>query len=378
MIKINIKFLVFIVIIAIFAYLGGENLSYSILYSVVLVFIFGLIHVSIQMITMKVKLNVWRDVYKVGDVLNLDIVVKNFSVFPAAYMIVKNGAISNFKNNYKGDATFLNCEKEKYFSNKLGLNVRGIYDFSITNIVFTDLFCIVKAKKRFTLAKYIKIYPKIYRINESNFNERNIGISEYSNEIRDLRLYQDGDSLKRIHWKLSAKHNQLYVKNFAEDNSKDINLILNMSTESCTKPDNDLVEEQMIDLAVSMINYLQIKKFKIKLFINNLKEKIYDIGNHDEFLLLMEYFLNNKSEGENNLITYIDSKIKILKQKSWIGIITIVVNEALIQKVMALINIGFKISVFYSRQNDLVYVSEHVINGLEFIKFNEVIMNMDE
>ena len=376
MIKIKIKFIIFIVLIVIFAYLGGGNLPYSLLYSGILILVFGLIHITLELVTMRVSLNLVRDVFTIGDVLNLNIVVKSFSIFPAAYMLVENQTISNFKKSYNGDVTFLNYRKEKCFSNEIEFKVRGIYDFSVTNILITDLFCIMKGKKRFVQTKYIKVYPRIYRINEKNFNGRNIlqnsfkniEISEHSNEIRDLRLYRQGDSLKRVHWKLSAKHNELYVKNFAEVISKDTNVIINMNKEESKQEDHDLVEEQMIDLAVSLINYLQSKKFKIKLFINNEEEKIFNIGNHDEFQLLMEYFLNNKSQGKGDLITFLDSKITTLKPGSWIGIITLGVDQVLVNEVMVLVNLGFKISVFYCRDNNLKFINEQNNSGLEFIK----------
>lgn len=384
MIKIKLKFLVFLVLIAIFAYLGGGNLPYTILYSVVLVLVLGIIHIILQRVTMKINLDVGHDIFKTGDVLSLKILVKSFSAFPAAYMLVENSAVSNFKKNYNGNIAFFNYHKEKCFSNDLELKVRGVYDFSKTNILFTDLFCIMKINKHFAREKFIKVYPRVYGINEENFKGKNIlqdafkniAISEESNEIRDLRLYRDGDSLKKVHWKLSAKHNELYVKNFSAVVSRDTNIILNMNKED--EEDYDLIEEQMIDLSVSLINYLQSKKFKIKLFINNEEEKAFNIANHGDFQLIMEYFLNNKSQGEVDLITFLDSKVTILEQRSFIGIITLVVDEALINKIMALVNIGFKISVFYYRDNNLAFINDQKGKGLEFIKWEKAIFSLDE
>ena len=386
MIKIKMKLLIFIGVIAISSYLGGGNLLYSFLYSSVLVLAFGLIHIIVQLATMKINLNIDRDVFRTGDVLSLNIVVKSFSAFPAAYMLVQNQVISNFKNNYNGDVTFLNYHKEKCFSNELELKIRGIYDFSVTNILFTDLFCIINGKKRFAETKYIKVYPRIYKVNEENFNVRNIlqnsfkniAISEDSNEIRDLRLYREGDSLKRVHWKLSAKHNELYVKNFAEVAYKNTNIILNMNKEEGILEANDLFEEQIIDLTVSIISYLQSKKFKIKLFIDNEEEKVFNIGNHSEFKLLMEYFLNNKSQGKGDLNTFLESKVTSLVQGSWIGIITITVDETLTNKIIILVNMGFKISVFYCKGNNLEFINQQRNSGIEFIKCEKAIFSRDE
>ena len=386
MIRINIKFLVFIIIIAIFAYSSGGNLPYTVFYAGILVLLGGLIHITIQRITMKINLNIADKFFRTGDVLSLNIIVKSFSALPAGYIVVKNGAIPDFEKNFKGDIAFLNYHEEKNFSNELKIKIRGIYDFSVTNVLFTDLFCIMTVKKTFVQSKLIKVYPRIHRINEKNFNGKNIlknsfrntKISEDSNEIRDLRLYREGDSLKRVHWKLSAKHNELYVKNFVEVASKDTNIILNMNKGKGIQENYDLVEEQMMELAVSLINYLQTKKFKIKLFINNEKDQIFTIENQNEFELLMEYLVNNKSQGNVNLVNFLNSKANILKPGTWLGIVTIEVDEALVEAVKTIVKTGFKISIFYYNDNHLDVIKEQNVKGLEFIEYKKAIFSLNE
>jgi len=381
MIKIKIKFLIFIVIIALFSYFAGGNLSYSILYTTLLILVFGLIHINLQRVTMKAYINISPEVFRTGDVLNINITVKSFSPFPAGFLLVENKGILSFKKNYKGDVAFLNYHKEKNFSNQLHLKVRGIYDFSETNVYFTDLFCTMKTKKRFAQTKYIKVYPRICKINEENFNEgsisqnsnRNLSIAEDSNVIRDFRLYRQGDSLKKVNWKLSAKHNEIYVKDFEEVVSNDANIILNMN-----KHDAATLEEEMIELAVSVIDYLLAKQLKVKLLINNEEDKTFNVDNNSDFQFLMEYFINNKSQGQGNLIDYLDSKVRTFKQGSWIGVITIDVNQALIKEIMELVNLGFKLCVFYGKGNNLEFLNEQRSRGLELIKWEEATFSQNE
>lgn len=45
----------------------------------------------------------------------------------------------------------------------------------------------------------------------------------------DVREYQPGDDVRRIHWKLSARTNKVFVKSFEEDRLLRINLLLDIS-----------------------------------------------------------------------------------------------------------------------------------------------------
>ena len=48
-------------------------------------------------------------------------------------------------------------------------------------------------------------------------------------EFSEVREYMPGDDVKRIDWNVSARHNNLFVKEFVEENELNVYLILDLS-----------------------------------------------------------------------------------------------------------------------------------------------------
>lgn len=57
-----------------------------------------------------------------------------------------------------------------------------------------------------------------------------------SGEIRQLRKYMPGDLVKRIHWKQSARTDQLLVKEFQQEEEESVFLYLDFSGEKEADP----------------------------------------------------------------------------------------------------------------------------------------------
>ena len=356
MFKVNAKYLIAIILSIIFAYLNGGTLFYSILYTLILILLLSFLHVILQWYTIKVKLNLEKNSINTGEELYIYIILRTLRFLPAPYIIVKNIALENLKKNYTGDAVAINFSKEKIVPNDITFNVRGMYNFSETKIVFTDLFCLLKVEKSYLCDNVLKVYPRIYRLQDKSFSGKstiqntllNISLSEDSNDIRDLRKYRIGDSLKKVHWKLSAKHSELYVKNFSAVASKNASIFLNMREESTLQQDQDLIEEKIVDFTVSLINYLQSRDYKIKLYINNKKEHYFYISTNEDFKLLLEYFLENKSEGKENFSDFLAQKSKLLEAETWVGVISQSFDSKTKAEIGRLNSMGIKISSFYS------------------------------
>lgn len=379
MFRISIKAILLTVMGLIFAYLTGGRVPYSISYCFIVALILGAVSVIIQKRSLKINVVLKKDVYSAGDNGILYTIIHSKSFIPSPYYVIENQALKGLLKNYYGNVIYLDFQNTYNTMNEINFNLRGVYDFGKVVVTFSDLFCIYKMKKSICDEKNIRVYPKVYKIYDKSFHGRNIiqnsiqnlSIAEDSNDIRDLRRYREGDSPKRINWKVSAKHNELYVKNFNAVNSKDANFFLNMQKSELLHEESDLKEEEMIDFCVSIINYFQTKNIKTKIFINNEEGKQFELTNKQDFEILMDYFLFHKSEGENIFSSFIDSYINCVQDESWIGIITLVVDEELIAKISTLISIGHSITVFYTFMNANDYSLEN--SKVEFIKSKELL-----
>lgn len=364
MFRIKIRYIIIAVILIVLAYLFGGTLPYSFLYSLVFVLIISMVHVGILWNTMDLQIKLEKTSINIDEELHIYMVMDTIKFLPAPYIIVKNNALEKLKNNYNGDIVPLNFSKEKIIPNDIKFKIRGVYNFGETKVKFTDLFCVIMCEKKYLSSQTLRVYPKVYNLNQRKINGKNIlqdtlaniSVAEDSNDIRDLRKYRVGDSLKKIHWKLSAKHSELYVKNFSAVSSKDACIFLNMEEASFLQQDQELLEEKTIDFTVSLINFLQRNGYRIKIYINNLKEKYFYIGTNEDFRLIMEYFVEHKSEGNKNFSNFVSIKTKLIESCAWVAVVSQNFHKEILEQTDELSSRGFMVAGFYTgiplKEND--------------------------
>ena len=78
---------------------------------------------------------------------------------------------------------------------------------------------------------------------KTKLNNKFIRDIENSIFIKDIRKYKIGDSLKRIHWKVSAKYGELYTKNYEMYSNEEYNIFLDMNNEIYKQENGDIIEE---------------------------------------------------------------------------------------------------------------------------------------
>ena len=103
------------------------------------------------------------------------------------------------------------------------LNARhvGLYDAWLTHLTVRDLFGLFRMKKAPAHASApLTVLPRPFDIDKPRFTLGDDGraalarTQEDYNAPEDVRSYQPGDAMKRIHWKLSSRKRELLVRRF--------------------------------------------------------------------------------------------------------------------------------------------------------------------
>jgi hypothetical protein len=318
----------------------------------------------------------------VGEDTEIIIVVKNESLLPFPYVLVTNEALSQLKLGYKGSAIFLAPDESKFIKTEVLFKNRGIYDLGKTNLIFRDFFNVFSICKFINEDITIKVYPKIYTINEELIRGgsvfQNIRNQKSSYEdiytISDVRKYRNGDNIKHINWKVSAKHGELYVKNFDSISGEDYYVFLNLCKDDYKFDITGEVEESCVDFCISMINYLQMKDSASKLFINSLNEKRLLIKGKRDVEDLLEYLLIEKCEGIKDYNEFIWTEVNDIPKSSYLGIIVEKLDEKIIKTIMKLKNNNRRILIFYYENClELNNVNALISAGLECMGIKEMI-----
>ena len=103
----------------------------------------------------------------------------------------------------------------------------GIVSFEITSVDVYDMVCMWKWKKKGKEKAQVLIRPPYEPIDmrrqfdfalwESEEDDAAfVKKGENTEEIVDIRTYQQGDKMQRVHWKLSAKMDEIMIKEFGD------------------------------------------------------------------------------------------------------------------------------------------------------------------
>ena len=146
---------------------------------------------------------------------------------------------------------------------------------------------------------------------------------EDKSRVTSIREYREGDSVKSIHWKLSAKKDFPIIKNY--ENSGDTHAIIFIDNEvKLFKDDVDRrLEDKAVDTALSIVNYCLNQNIEINLKTQNAAEYIDIKGKQNSDLKpFLEALARFKGNGALQFDSIIMPKVEMLKRGATVIIIT--------------------------------------------------------
>ncbi len=125
------------------------------------------------------------------------------------------------------------------FDFRVSMPYRGVYPVGITTMRITDVFGLLPMrfdmrKLHFYRQPELTVSPRaeapsaLYAevADEKLFGEQYLLSAESGSSITGARAYRPGDPLKQIHWKKSAAHGELYVKQYEQPIREDLTILL--------------------------------------------------------------------------------------------------------------------------------------------------------
>ena len=104
---------------------------------------------------------------------------------------------------------------------RLRYDRRGEHQLGQASITVTDVFGLAKVEQRLRGTASVLVYPQVHYLHawgrESLRRLREYGRSQQREQFEELREYHPGDPLRDIHWKTTAKRDELVVKEFAAE-----------------------------------------------------------------------------------------------------------------------------------------------------------------
>lgn len=153
-----------------------------------------------------------------GTEVKLQLTAINRFIFPCSSLFV-TASMPDIDERKEAKLIFsLGILQQKQLNFVYPSNFRGEYQISVNKAYMYDILKLFKFTKTFNYKKSVLVVPKIYNTyggNDYNLiteEETNIQTSDFSGGERSfVRKYNNGDDIRKIHWKLSSKQEDYMV-----------------------------------------------------------------------------------------------------------------------------------------------------------------------
>jgi uncharacterized protein (DUF58 family) len=228
---------IFTVAIYIAAQTTGLRYLYYLAYVLAAVLVAAFVWARLSRRDLSVSRSVQPAQAQVGGVVEETIEIQNLSRVRKLWLEVRDR--STLPGHHIGAVISLKGHGGKRWRVKTRCTHRGLYRLGPTAILTGDPFGLVQTGRMFEESAELLVYPAIVplesfgmRMGELPGGGRMERRSFHSTpNAAGIRLYQPGDPMNRIHWPMSARTQQLMVKEFELDPTADIWLILDLNEE---------------------------------------------------------------------------------------------------------------------------------------------------
>lgn len=329
---------IFIILLAFMLFVGGLA-PYYLFYIFLLTLIVPLIHSLLATIKIQGTISIPKASFYVGNKVDIGYSIENKSKFSIPYIEIRSN-ISNVLTASVRKNTVLSLRPQSSFTRKdtIILNKRGHYQLGDISIITRDIFGFYSFQKTIAKRTSLLVYPKIRELSSlkiiASYQPGELlthnSIFEDRTNISSLRDYQEGDPIKTIHWKLSAKKDQPIVKSF--ENRVDTNVIVFLESSKQVFQDdvNRRLEDKSVDIALSIISYCLNQHIQVILETQKEDKYIRIIGQDEVDLKpFLEELTKFNGNGSLKIETLITSQIDLMNKGSSIIIISPQLDKSL-------------------------------------------------
>lgn len=264
MIKNRIIYVCLFVLSLIFVYFFGGKVPYVLFYTTLILPAVSFIYIFVIYFRFKYVQDIDKKFVIKGDKVNFIFSVNNEDIFLYPYIRVTFcSAETIFAKQFQVKSFSIPPFGNKSFAFELHCNYRGNYEIGIESIEIEDFLGIFKLSYKVLSPKIITVYPRIVYLDRFHLKTDYMSEShsvlnsrhEDMSTILDVRKYAYGDSLKKVHWKLTAKTGWLMVKKFQSTSETSAIILLDLKRNPYSIEENTVIEDKLIESAVSVLYY---------------------------------------------------------------------------------------------------------------------------
>lgn len=191
---------------------------------------------------------------------------------------------------YSSDVSF---KKPAEFSYRKPCQRRGVYELGPVILESGDPYGFFTHKKTLRLPGKMVVYPRIFDLLDfptlpsGSTAQMGLVSGKRQGDIGDyfgIREYQQGDSLRTVHWRATARQNKLVVKQFEKLASSEVTLLLDLYSGSDLGRGSESTLEVGIRLIGSIAKHLMLNEVLAQLIAYDQQPVLLPLGKGQEHL----------------------------------------------------------------------------------------------
>lgn len=362
--KLNrILYLSLLIITFTFVYYYGGKVPNMFFYTVLVLPIVSYIYMLIGYFMLKYEQSLDNDLIFKGDKVTFTVNITNRSFFILPYISIsflndKGGVIQKHKINNISLQPFSNREVSIDYIYKY----RGDFKLGVSTIEVQDFLGIFKFTLKNKNPLYITVYPQIIDIDEfylsSGYLSDNVssigGGQEDISTIEEINKYNYGDSLRKIHWKLTAKTNELMIREYEKIGSRSAILILDLQSNNFELEKNAAIEDKLLETTIAILRYCIYNDAEVKLIYDSKGINAINYSNSLDFQKAYEVLAKVEFNQKTSFKDIIESEVNCNIGKADIIIATFNINYILYEELNKAILLGCNITLIYIYGNEKI------------------------
>lgn len=176
------------------------------------------------------------------------------------------------------------------------LPYRGKYDIGVSALEFCDMFNLFRFKKRVRGMSQAVIHPREFAMMDNNRDEQDLQAAHTSTshfagdtDFSSLREYREGEPLRRVHWKVSSKRDDLIIRQTEQSADSKRVVLCDFSFVSADEDLQMQATDTVIETALAITRHA-VETGVAAVVITSGDKSGRDIGDMNDYRALMRHF----------------------------------------------------------------------------------------
>lgn len=355
----RLRYFLFLLASLIFAYFYGGRVPYTLLYVIMILPVISLLHVYLVYLRFKVVQELDRNLVRKGDTVDYRFSLANedFMLYPYIRVIFYDGKV--VFGGWKGEEWFsLPPRKGIQYHHQLYCKYRGVFQTGIQLVEMTDFLGLLKLSYRPSEPMRITVYPKIIHLQKFKMKRNDIAEAEWTlhdtredaSSLTGTRKYQWGDSPRRVHWKLSAKMNELMVKKYQSTSEYSATVFLDVRKADSPCEESIALEDKLIEGTVAILHYCLTNRIPVDLVTCNEGLVVREVLELKDFNRIYEHLSTIAFLGETDIGDVLDIHLRDQGARNDIIILTARLGPKLYEQLYKVRLWGYEVSLVHIRE----------------------------